>query len=308
MFHSIKDPRYPTRYIVFDAFVQKNTLYLISTYYGKDDPRIEDIDITINDVSAQLYETGYNGREPARCFMCPIADEASYIVKLTYKHVTSTLTLYHNPITNNDIGIATLFKNDYRFIPTFYRYYKAQGVNQFYLYYNGHTLPSDIFKASDIEYVLWPYAYWNHGEGIHIHHAQMAAVTTFQYKYLPLCKYLILCDLDEFIRHPTMKLSTYLSSAGEATARCVKNYWTMLAKICEDSLVLQVTDTPNLFFERTKTIYSTGFTNIFSIHKPKDCKDVVKDDTLMMCHIINVCHPERKHLINNPTTITVQLQ
>lgn len=305
--YSIKDPRYPDRYLVFDAFVTDNNLYLVSTYYGKDDVDCNDIRIKVNNIPAVLQEEGINYYEPVRYWFCPINPAPVYSVDFSYKDLHTQLSIPHTTIKCTNIAIATLFKNDYAFIPTFYKYYKKQGVTQFYLYYNGDQLPADIYRAPDIEYVIWPYRYWNNEEGMHRHHAQTAAITTFHKKYLSSCNYLILCDLDEFIHHPTMILADYLSTQPNVPARAIKNYWSTITKYNSNSIELQVTSSPDDFYVRTKIIYTRLFNGFMSIHCPKDRRNIVKEAALMMCHAVDVLHKDRCALISKPSHVIMQL-
>ena len=46
----------------------------------------------------------------------------------------------------NNIALTTLFKDDYELFPFFYEYYKNQGVEHFYMYYNG--ILNDILQEN----------------------------------------------------------------------------------------------------------------------------------------------------------------
>lgn len=84
----------------------------------------------------------------------------------------------------------------------FYKYYIDQGVDHFFMYYNG-----DLAKASDslphkdnITYLEWDFNYWIWIEPTtKCHHAQMPALISFTKKYLPYTNFALMVDTDEFL-------------------------------------------------------------------------------------------------------------
>jgi hypothetical protein len=82
----------------------------------------------------------------------------------------------------------------------FYQYYRTQGVEKFFMFYNGKLNERENLPVHmDIEYIEWDFVYWTIVDGREYHHAQEAALTTFYHKYSNCFDYVITCDTDEYI-------------------------------------------------------------------------------------------------------------
>jgi hypothetical protein len=90
----------------------------------------------------------------------------------------------------------TLFKDDYRLIPAYVKYYKQMGVEKFFMYYNKTFGNDPLPELEDVTYIEWNYTYWNK----HRHHcAQITAINDFLYWAKHFSKFVLFNDLDEFI-------------------------------------------------------------------------------------------------------------
>jgi hypothetical protein len=100
------------------------------------------------------------------------------------------------------IVVMTLFYEESRDeLQMFYDYYRALGVEHFYMYYNGKLNDDlDIPYESDITYIEWDYDYWYYSNGKKYHHAQIPAMISFYKKFLPKCEAALMIDTDEFLK------------------------------------------------------------------------------------------------------------
>lgn len=212
----------PGRFLFFDAFVRDRRLVLVSTYYPDVVFDFAQVEVRLDgERLTRFEEVGANEYEPTRAIVYPLdapVEGARHALQVVYEGQTLTASLSPDAARPpGEFAVATLFKDDFADIPTFYRYYKLQGVDRFYLYYNGdlakvrHLLPD----ADDIVYSAWDFPYWLDPESEAFkaglvdpqaarnkHHAQTAFLTLVRHRYLAGCSYLALIDLDEFLGIP----------------------------------------------------------------------------------------------------------
>ena len=82
-----------------------------------------------------------------------------------------------------------------------YDYYINQGVEHFYMYYNGELNDDikNILNKPNVTLHEWNYSYWSRFKG-RLHFAQMGQIQHALYKYgKDSSEYMIFCDLDEFL-------------------------------------------------------------------------------------------------------------
>ena len=131
----------------------------------------------------------------------PIDKELELNIDYKEKH-TNTNIIYedYSKVNKKTLSITNLFKDDYYLIPMFIDYYKKQGIEHFYLYYNKKLseLKSDdkILSDPNITFIEWDYIWFKDKDK---HNAQPAQMNHFIYKYgKPLWKYTLFSDLDEY--------------------------------------------------------------------------------------------------------------
>lgn len=147
----------------------------------------------------------------------PINKELEISVSYKEKHNTTNIIYEdYSKINKKTLSITTLFKDDYYLIPIFIEYYKKQGVEHFYLYYNKKLselkLDYNILSDPNITFIEWDYLYWFKNNE---HNAQPAQINHFIYKYgKPLWKYTLFSDLDEYahIKNSTKTLFDLVNS------------------------------------------------------------------------------------------------
>lgn len=206
------------RYLFFDIFLKNNELILILPVYSKDISFISNIIILNNKLKLKVAKI------IKKIFHEPI-------IILKYKFYTNEIindfeVKYNNlskkfklkkitTYTNKKLTLTTLFKDDYYLFKLFYNYYKTQGVEHFYLYYNGLANENikKLMKSKDITLINWNFRYWNDLRYEFKHHAQPAQMHHAIYKYgKDASKYMIFCDLDEYMHIPNKNLIELIKS------------------------------------------------------------------------------------------------
>jgi len=128
-------------------------------------------------------------------------DQESIEVFLKFGTIKIKKILNHIKTTKDKfLSLTTLFKDDYKLINTFYDYYKKQGVEHFYLYYNGKFPLPFINDKEDITFIEWNSVYHSRNAYISPHIAQTGQIHDAIYRYgKDNSEYMIFCDLDEYL-------------------------------------------------------------------------------------------------------------
>jgi hypothetical protein len=213
-------------YLFFDIFHKNNQLILICPAYSNDTSYIQHIHISCGSTEISLqssvmrltYETTiilfYNFESP----------EEWNDIDVWFYDLQQTFTLYNMKSTTNQLlSATTLFKNDYKLIDIYYDYYKKQGVDRFYLYYNG-PLTDEIcsyYQKEHITLLEWDYPFWNELSCTcspckhrcpFSHHAQLGQMHHALYKYgKGSSQYMMFNDLDEYCYFQHMSIQDYLT-------------------------------------------------------------------------------------------------
>ena len=128
-------------------------------------------------------------------------DQESIDVILKFGTIKIKEKLSHIKTTKNKfLALTTMFKDDYKLIVPFYDYYKKQGVEHFYLYYNGKFPLPFVNDKEDITFIEWNSVYHSKNAYISPHIAQTGQIHDAIYRYgKDNYEYLIFCDLDEYL-------------------------------------------------------------------------------------------------------------
>jgi hypothetical protein len=287
--------------LFFDIFYKNNKIYMIMPIYNE--PAFPGyITITINNQILKLTDSHVkDSNEPILVFIYEYISPPNSVIKVNIKLVNNMIKSYdlhhihtnmnHNIHPNNFLALTTLFKNDYYLFPLFYNYYKEQGVQHFYMYYNGIVTPeiSNIFNKPDVTLVEWNFHYWNPRGVKYPHHAQMGQMHHALYKYgKDIYDYMIFCDLDEYLHIPKNKfietttpnitqysnntLQQFIKNKPEIDIFGFCNFW---ANTIDDSIpstpylpkkFLAVSE-PVEYLERSKNIYKVSSINTIGIHQ-----------------------------------------
>ena len=296
--------------IIFDYFIRKSNLYLISTYWSSKNRYISEstpkLNITIN--KNKVEEHGFDENEPLRFFKYKLNSKIKLPLTLSinnndYFIMPETI----KPLKNkHKFAIATLFKNETsEWIQRFINYYKKQGVDAFYFYYNGplKDMANNLPQGKNIFYIIWDYQYW-YEDIKYKHFAQTTFLMDFRLKYYDDNEFVAMIDLDEYI---------YNSLDSRTVYECIKdlnkdiivvaNHWSTLVN---NELKYNINSSG--WEKRTKVIYNTKYQGYFGIHWIKPKKSIndrlVKSTNLKLLHVIDVLHPERTEKIEKYTRIT----
>jgi len=292
--------------LFFDIFYKNNKIYLIMPIYNT--PALpEHITLTVNNKVLHITESHIkDSNEPILVYIYEYITPPNTVIKVDIKlinNMTNTYVLTHiytqpRTRTNKFLALTTLFKDDYYLFPLFYNYYKEQGVDHFYMYYNGIVTPeiSKLFNKLDVTLVEWNFHYWNPRGVKYPHHAQMGQMHHALYKYgKDIYDYMIFCDLDEYLHIPKNKFidctaPNILLSPHDYGANTLKqfiinnpdidifgfcNYW---ANTVENNIpnrpylpkkILAVSE-PCEYKERSKNIYKVSFINTIGVHQVGD--------------------------------------
>ena len=202
--------------LFFDIFYKNNKLYLILPVYSQDVRFIDNIIITYNRSPLKLSKKIYKIEvEPTLILIYDLPSNNNYIyITVNYKNLIKTYYLNH--INNNNkktLALTTLFKHDYKLFDTFYNYYSSQGVEHFFMYYNG-KIDNEVRKTlnkKNVNLIEWDFRYWHDPSCEYKHHAQLGQMHHAIYRYgKDNFNYMIFCNLDEYMLSPHRKLSSMI--------------------------------------------------------------------------------------------------
>ena len=126
----------------FDAFIKNNFLYLVMPLY-KNSPSTYQIKTFVNNGKISLYNNIIKNRyEATRILIYKIdsIETTDHICAIIYNNRKFTLSqkkIHGDLFDNSFLSLTTLCKNDYALIQPFIKYYESNGVERFYIYYNG---------------------------------------------------------------------------------------------------------------------------------------------------------------------------
>lgn len=216
------------RLLFFDIFHKNDELVLIMPIYNKP-VESNKIKITSNNILLKLKERIEKfSSEPIlilkyNFISCKLDNE----VKVEYEGKINTYNLHKMQTKiNKTLTLTTLFKGDYELFNIFYDYYKKQGVEYFYLYYNGisDSTIGKLHAKKDVLLIDWNFVYWNKNCTFQ-HHAQMGQIHDALYKYgKSQSKYMIFCDYDEYLCCANKTLKSLVSS-GKYDTHGFCNVW-----------------------------------------------------------------------------------
>jgi hypothetical protein len=310
-----------SKLLFFDIIYKNNKIYLIMPIYNIP-ANPDNIIVSINNAPIKLTESHVkDSNEPILIYIYEYNSPPNSVIKVNVSlinsmiksyelsHIYTVIKHYHNHYTfgnvfknnNNFLALTTLFKHDYYLFPLFYNYYKSQGVQHFYMYYNGNITPeiSKIFNKSDVTLVEWNFHYWNPRGTKYAHHAQMGQMHHALYKYgKDVYDYMIFCDLDEYLHIPKNKfieasmqpqpqsqpqyheniLHDFIKNNSAIDVYGFCNIW---ANTINDTIPdnhqlpnkFLTVSTKNEYKERSKNIYKVSSINTIGVHQT--CTDYI---------------------------------
>lgn len=261
-------------FTIFDAFVKDKLVYLILSINNIPLDNSQIIVKLNNNVLQFKYKYEKNKYEPILIFVYDIYNnidlQSTLDFELIYKSQVFKKNIEYVSIDNKkNLALTTLFKDDYNLFPSFYKYYKSQGVEHFYMYYNG-VLTSDIrnvYNYDDVTLIEWNFRYWNPTTYKYNHHAQMGQIHHALYKYgKQNYEYMIFNDLDEYLFIPDIKLIDHINNNKQIDVFGFCNTWSKTVddtKIFKKDLIVAET---LRYGVRSKNIYKLDSIKTLYIH------------------------------------------
>ena len=260
--------------LFFDIFHKNNKVYLIQPVYSSTPLDLSTLKIQYNDTELIMEKKlSKISREPIQILIYTFkSTNPNNTITVTYNSVLKDYNLPHiQSSEKNTLSITTLFKDDYSLIAIFYEYYKKEGVEKFYMYYNG-ILTNDIrdkFNLPGIILIEWNYKYWNDDHYTFKHHAQIGQINHALYRYgKDLNSHMIFCDLDEYMYTPNNTLFKTIENSPSIDMFGFCNRWanTLDNKIPHRFPIIFNITKQYTFPERSKCIYKVSSVSIIDIH------------------------------------------
>ena len=334
-----------SKLLFFDIIYKNNNIYLIMPIYNIP-ANPDNIIVSVNNAPIKLTESHVkDSNEPILIYIYEYNSPPNSVIKVNISLINNMIQSYdlihiytiikhhdhifnnvfkniNNNNNNNFLALTTLFKHDYYLFPLFYNYYKNQGVQHFYMYYNGIITPeiSKVFNKPDVTLVEWNFHYWNPRGNKYAHHAQMGQMHHALYKYgKDVYDYMIFCDLDEYLHIPKNKfiepqsqyldntLREFIKNNSEIDVFGFCNIWanTINDKIPDNRQLpnkFLTVSTKNEYKERSKNIYKVSSINTIGVHQT--CTDY---DDLNCITDLNMYHfykwSSKNRVIENCTNI-----
>jgi hypothetical protein len=300
-------------FTIFTIFQKDNCLYMIVSINNRE---INENELIIN---INRYNLKFNSKHvkngPGEPIIVLIYDMPmnfnydKYIVNVSHNNVCKSTEIENIKLEKYYLTVTTLFKDDYKIFPIFYEYYKKQGVEHFYMYYNGIITQEirGLFNKEDVTLIEWNFKYWL-TNCKYIHHAQLGQIHDALYKYgKHNSTYMIFCDLDEYMNIPNITLRQFIVDNPEINTFGFCNHWSQtIDNTIPDSLPCSfLIGNKFKYTDQSKNIYKTENIYVIGIHSSmwSTCQQYTITD-LNMFHFYTWSKPSRiKEAYNNYTLL-----
>jgi len=309
------------RFIIFDIFVKNGELYVIIPVYSNDFPNNDKLLLNSSQFTFTIkHKKCKINYEPIIVLIYDIVPVQNSILEYEYVNLnakydglehTYKLINYTSQPNKYYLTATTLFKDDYNLGQFFCNYYQNQGVEHFYLYYNGIVtveITDFLHNRENITLLPWDFVYFNYDpkyyfENNYHHHAQPGQIHHALYKYgKNTSQYMIFCDFDEYIYIPKITLKAEIQNT-KADAYTLFCYW---SKTLDNSVPKEFPEKVEIGDKitncRRKHIYNTQSVELIGIHEPHTflIDNPIKLTDYMFFHFYNWSSPNR---IENTHTI-----
>lgn len=263
-------------FTLFDIFIKNGLLYLIMSI-NNDPVSNKNLLVSINNKTlefAEKYEK--NSKEPILIltYKCDMQNNAYVYIK--YKEwIRVFFAKYMSSKKKGFLALTTLFKDDYVYFPTYYNYYMKQGVDHFYMYYNGKVTPQIMRKLSypNVTLIQWDYRYWQCQKKYKWgHHAQPGQLASALYKYGKYnYDYMIFNDMDEYFHIENHSLKSYIQANPCPSVFGFCNIW---SKLINDNNIPNempyefLVGSKKRYKAQSKNIYKLTDIKLIGIHEP----------------------------------------
>ena len=260
-------------FTLFDIFNKKGFIYLIMSI-NNEPVSSEEITVTINNNKldfAEKYEK--NSKEPTLIFLYTYDKSEDVNVNIRYKNIERSFFAKHVSCEKKGfLALTTLFKDDYVYFSTYYNYYMKQGVDHFYMYYNGKVTKDicDKLNYPNVTLIEWDFRYWNCKRKCKFgHHAQMGQISDAIYRYgKENYDYMIFNDMDEYFHIENHSLKSYIQANPRLSVFGFCNIW---SKLPGDSIYNYTVpnEIPREFLVGSKKRYKVQSKNIYNLQDIK---------------------------------------
>jgi len=202
------------KYLIYDMFARNNSLIIVCSKSATTD----NIIVKYLDNILKVDKKVEKHASLLILFYTINPNENNLNINISYNNINKDYNLEYKNFTDKkgNLSIATLFKDDYYLLPIFIDYYTKQGIEHFYMYYNGKlenlNIDESIKNNPNVSFIEWNYPYYSEKPRIAI--AQPSQLNTFLYKYgKPLWNYTLFNDLDEYlyIKNNNILLKDYIN-------------------------------------------------------------------------------------------------
>ncbi len=218
--------------LFFNIFIKNNKLYLITPLNKNNKINKSTIKIIHNSINLNCIEQITKAQyEPTQILIYNFEYPKNeiYEIEVLFDKNSKTFNLKHiETKKNKKLALTTLFQTDYKLNTIFYDYYKNQGVEHFYMYYNGKITDEirKYYEKEDITLIEWDYIYWNTDAAHSKHYAQLGQMHDAIYRFgKDQYEYMIFCDLDEYLYLDKKKKLIDLVSDTSVDTYGFRNLW-----------------------------------------------------------------------------------
>lgn len=289
--------------LYFDIFINTGKLYVIAPLYKR--INIDQMNVVVNGERLYFKKIVKNQSQAIQILYQNVVPATEYKISISFRHRRKTFLLLEKKVEKKKLTLTTLFKEDYHLIDKFYDYYTKQGVEHFYLYYNGKITEEirNSCNKPNITLIQWDFAYWNTKSKFSDHHAQLGQIHDAIYKYgKNYSDYMIFCDLDEYLHVKNSTLIELLEQYKNIDSFGFRNKWseTMNGKIPNEFPKKFISSRKQPFGKRSKCIHRIEPTKYIDIHYgfAKNQKNIYE-----MFHFYNWTKTDRKRELERKEVI-----
>lgn len=292
--------------LFFNIFIKNNKLYIITPLNKNHDINRSTINISYNATKLIcLEQLTKDSGEPTQILIYDFNfnSEFMYEIQVSFNEQIKTFMLKHKKTCKQKkLALTTLFKNDYKLNTIFYDYYKKQGVEHFYMYYNG-TITDEIkayYEKEDITLVEWDYTYWNSNSKYTKHYAQLGQIHDAIYNFgKDSYEYMVFCDLDEYLHIESKTLIDLVSDNTNIDTFGFRNLWanTKNFNVPESfptEFYVSNVLLPYGYYYRSKCIHKMDSVKYINIHSAKIPKKLSLSKNYIMYHFASWTKKDRK--------------
>jgi hypothetical protein len=267
------DTREFNDFTLFDIFNKKGFIYLIMSI-NNDPISHNDISVSIDNKELNFvkkYEK--NNKEPILIFTYAYSDKKDVDVNIKYKLINRTfIAQFVSSEKKGFLALTTLFKNDYVYFSTYYDYYMKQGVDHFYMYYNGKITQQikDRMNFPNVTLIEWDFRYWNCRKTYKWgHHAQVGQLSDAIYRFgKDNYDYMVFNDMDEYFYIDNYTLTEYIRKFPRIATFGFCNIWSKLINNTIQTSSQILIGSKKRYKCQSKNIYKLNNIKLIGIHEP----------------------------------------